>query len=139
MSEKREEFSWLFRHEYPAVVRTLDDELRAALLALPRAQRAAVVLFYLEDIPVAEIAGLLGCRQSTVRVPAWLAGQGRCGSAWAPVPRAVQADGTVSRASRAWTPSGTAASRSLPRLMACWRSATAATGSPASAWARPSA
>jgi RNA polymerase sigma factor (sigma-70 family) len=36
--------------------------------ALPRAQRAAVALSYLEDIPVAEIAGPLGCRQSTVRV-----------------------------------------------------------------------
>jgi RNA polymerase sigma factor (sigma-70 family) len=144
MGEHQEEFTWLFRNEYPAVVRTvalilgdqrdaedvtqeaflrllahwrrvsryerpgawvrrvairlagrhhrareraarvlqrlvprseeaapdqgLDAGLRAALLALPRARRAAAVLFYLEDIPVAEIAGLLGCRESTVRV-----------------------------------------------------------------------
>jgi RNA polymerase sigma factor (sigma-70 family) len=146
MGENQEEFAWLFRNEYPAVVRTvalilgnqrdaedvtqeaflrllahwrrvsryerpgawvrrvairlagrhhrarertarllqrlaprsegvvtetgpaMDDGLRAALLALPRAQRAAVVLFYLEGVPVAEIAGMLGCREATVRV-----------------------------------------------------------------------
>jgi RNA polymerase sigma-70 factor (ECF subfamily) len=35
---------------------------------LPRNQRVAVVLFYYEDRPVAEIATLLGCSESTARV-----------------------------------------------------------------------
>jgi RNA polymerase sigma-70 factor (ECF subfamily) len=35
---------------------------------LPTAQRAAIVLFYYEDRPVAEIATLLGCTESTARV-----------------------------------------------------------------------
>jgi RNA polymerase sigma-70 factor (ECF subfamily) len=35
---------------------------------LPHRQRVAVVLFYYEDRPVAEIASLLGCSESTARV-----------------------------------------------------------------------
>src|SRR5262249_54534538 len=42
-----------------------DPELRAALLALPPMQRAVVVLFYLEDRPMEEVADLLDCRPST--------------------------------------------------------------------------
>jgi RNA polymerase sigma factor (sigma-70 family) len=42
-----------------------DPELRAALLELPPMQRAVVVLFYLEDRPMEEVADLLDCRPST--------------------------------------------------------------------------
>lgn len=44
-----------------------DDVLRA-VRQLPPKQRAAVILFYFEDRPVAEIADLLGCTPSTARV-----------------------------------------------------------------------
>lgn len=42
-----------------------DPALRAALLQLPPMQRAVVVLFYLEDRPMEEVADLLDCRPST--------------------------------------------------------------------------
>ena len=47
---------------------TADPDLRRALLALPANQRAAVVLHYLEDLPVAEVAALMGCAASTAKV-----------------------------------------------------------------------
>ena len=42
-------------------------DIREALLALPRQQRAVIALFYLEDRPVAEIATPLGCSEGTVK------------------------------------------------------------------------
>jgi len=45
-----------------------DPDLVAAIASLPRAQRAAIALFYLEDRPVAEVAELMGCTESTVKV-----------------------------------------------------------------------
>lgn len=45
-----------------------DPGLVAAVNALAPMQRAAVVLFYLEDRSVAEVADLLGCAEATVRV-----------------------------------------------------------------------
>jgi RNA polymerase sigma-70 factor (ECF subfamily) len=42
-------------------------DVRAALLTLPRQQRAVIALYYLEDRPVAEIATLLGCSEGTVK------------------------------------------------------------------------
>lgn len=45
-----------------------DPDLRRALLSLPPNQRAAVVLHYLEDLPVAEVAEILGIATSTARV-----------------------------------------------------------------------
>ena len=42
-----------------------DPDLWAALRQLPRRQRAVVVLFYLEDRPMEEVADLLGCSTST--------------------------------------------------------------------------
>ena len=42
-------------------------ELRDVLLALPERQRAVLVLRYVEDLPDAEIAATLGCREATVR------------------------------------------------------------------------
>ena len=41
--------------------------LRDALLALPPGKRAMLVLRYLEDLPEAEVAGILGCSVGTVR------------------------------------------------------------------------
>jgi DNA-directed RNA polymerase specialized sigma24 family protein len=45
-----------------------DMDLRRAVVELPRGQRAVVVLHYLEDRPVDEVAELLGCSANTVRV-----------------------------------------------------------------------
>ena len=42
-----------------------DPELMAAIRALPAKQRAIVVLFYLEDRPMDEVADLVGCSTST--------------------------------------------------------------------------
>lgn len=41
--------------------------LRAALAALPRRQREAVVLRHYADLPVAEVAVLMGCAEGTVK------------------------------------------------------------------------
>jgi RNA polymerase sigma-70 factor (sigma-E family) len=43
------------------------DAVWAALATLPRAQRAALVLRYYEDLPDQEIADMLGCAVGTVR------------------------------------------------------------------------
>jgi RNA polymerase sigma-70 factor (sigma-E family) len=43
------------------------DEMRDAIAALPRRQRAAIVLRYYEDLPEAEIADLLGCSVPAVK------------------------------------------------------------------------
>lgn len=42
-----------------------DPELVAAVRSLPARQRAVVVLYYLEDRPMAEVADLVGCSTST--------------------------------------------------------------------------
>jgi RNA polymerase sigma factor (sigma-70 family) len=44
------------------------DEIFHLVGGLPPSQRAAVVLFYYEDRPVADIAELLGCTPTTARV-----------------------------------------------------------------------
>ena len=44
-----------------------DADLLAAVRRLPAKQRAAVVLYYLEDRPTSEVAELLGCTEATVR------------------------------------------------------------------------
>jgi RNA polymerase sigma-70 factor (sigma-E family) len=43
------------------------SDLWARLLRLPPKQRAVVVLRYYEDLPDAQIAAVLGCREGTVR------------------------------------------------------------------------
>jgi RNA polymerase sigma-70 factor (sigma-E family) len=43
------------------------ETMRAALLALPPRQRAALVLRFYEDLPESQIADLLRCRPGTVR------------------------------------------------------------------------
>jgi RNA polymerase sigma factor (sigma-70 family) len=45
----------------------VDVDLGSAIRELPPRQQAAVILFYLEDLPVAEIASILGCTAVTVR------------------------------------------------------------------------
>ncbi|MER7673526.1 SigE family RNA polymerase sigma factor [Kitasatospora sp. NPDC096128] len=44
-----------------------DGQLAAALAALPRRQRAAVVLRYYLDLPVAQVAVELGCSETTAK------------------------------------------------------------------------
>ncbi len=44
------------------------DHVWAAVRSLPGQQRAAIALHYLEDRPVAEIAQILGCAESTAKV-----------------------------------------------------------------------
>ena len=46
----------------------VDLDLMRAIGALPAAQRAAVVLFYFEDRPVAEVAEIMDCAASTAKV-----------------------------------------------------------------------
>lgn len=49
-------------------LRKVDDqaEVRWALARLPARQRAVLVLRYWSDLPVAEVAGILGCTEGTV-------------------------------------------------------------------------
>jgi RNA polymerase sigma-70 factor (sigma-E family) len=50
--------------------RALASLIRQALGELPRRQRAVVVLRYLEDLPEAEVASLLGCSAGSVKTHA---------------------------------------------------------------------
>jgi RNA polymerase sigma factor (sigma-70 family) len=43
-------------------------ELMESLLRLPAMQRAAVILRYLEERPIPEVAAILGCAEPTARV-----------------------------------------------------------------------
>ena len=45
-----------------------DPDLHRALLALPHGQRTAVVLHYLEDRSIEDVAALMGCSPSTAKV-----------------------------------------------------------------------
>ncbi|MGI8937007.1 MAG: sigma-70 family RNA polymerase sigma factor [Iamia sp.] len=45
-----------------------DDEFWSVVRALPRRQAAAVALHYLEDLPVSEVAEVLGCAEGTAKV-----------------------------------------------------------------------
>ena len=45
-----------------------DPDLAAAIATLPPMQRAAVVLHYLHDLPIREVADTLGCREATAGV-----------------------------------------------------------------------
>ncbi len=56
------------RVEPPTEPRPADVDVLFAVRSLPPMQRAAVVLFYFEDRPTAEIADILGCSEATARV-----------------------------------------------------------------------
>ena len=56
-------------------VSTRDLDVWLAIRALPARQRAAVVLFYLEDRSVGEVAEMLGCSPQTTRVHLYRARQ----------------------------------------------------------------
>jgi RNA polymerase sigma-70 factor (ECF subfamily) len=45
-----------------------NDGVWEAVCSLPVRQRAAIALFYYEDLPVEDVAGVLGCSVSTVKV-----------------------------------------------------------------------
>jgi RNA polymerase sigma-70 factor (ECF subfamily) len=49
------------------VVPTADDQLWDRVRALPPAQRDATILRYVDDLPLADIAAVLGCSDGTVK------------------------------------------------------------------------
>ena len=60
----------LLRTQVPSSVRAPDPvtiDVRQALLTLPSRQRAAIALYYLDDLPIAEIAVLLECSEGSVK------------------------------------------------------------------------
>jgi RNA polymerase sigma-70 factor, ECF subfamily len=52
---------------------TRDEVFWAAVRALPERQRAAVTLFYIEDLAIAEIADILGVTTGTVKTSLFMA------------------------------------------------------------------
>ncbi|MDP9221777.1 MAG: SigE family RNA polymerase sigma factor [Actinomycetota bacterium] len=54
--------------EPPAAPGPIDVDLVRAIRTLSPAQRAAVVLFYFEDRPVAQVARILNCSDATAKV-----------------------------------------------------------------------
>jgi RNA polymerase sigma-70 factor (sigma-E family) len=55
----------------PADRQAVGSLVRSALADLPRQQRAVLVLRYLEDLPEAEVASLLGCSVGSVKTHAY--------------------------------------------------------------------
>jgi RNA polymerase sigma-70 factor, ECF subfamily len=51
----------------PTATLHVDDELWRAIRSLPAKQAQAVVLTYVEDLPPARVAEILGCREGTVK------------------------------------------------------------------------
>jgi RNA polymerase sigma factor (sigma-70 family) len=52
----------------PQVSEGADSDLKRAILALPPLQRAVVVLFYFEDLPIIEISEILKVSEGAVKV-----------------------------------------------------------------------
>jgi RNA polymerase sigma factor (sigma-70 family) len=69
-SVRRERLRSLLEREVdpPAPAGSVDVDVMKAIRTLPRMQRAAVVLFYFEDLPVGEVADIMGCAAATARV-----------------------------------------------------------------------
>jgi RNA polymerase sigma-70 factor (ECF subfamily) len=57
------------------LVQEQTEEIRRAVLALPEALRAPLVLFEFENLPQAEIAKVLGCTRKAVEVRIYRARQ----------------------------------------------------------------
>jgi RNA polymerase sigma-70 factor (ECF subfamily) len=67
-SARRERLrSLLERQATPSVTHESGVDLTEALGRLPISQRAAIVLHYYEDRPIAEVAEMLGCSANTVK------------------------------------------------------------------------
>lgn len=49
------------------VIPTADDQLWSRVRALPAAQRDATIMRYVDDLPLADIAAVLGCSDGTVK------------------------------------------------------------------------
>lgn len=49
------------------VIPTADDQLWARVRSLPAAQRDATIMRYVDDLPLADIATVLGCSDGTVK------------------------------------------------------------------------
>ena len=66
---RREKVRAVFERSEPSQVEDAfpDVDLVAAIHTLPEAQRAVIVLFYFEDLPVAEIAHILERPEATIR------------------------------------------------------------------------
>jgi RNA polymerase sigma factor (sigma-70 family) len=47
---------------------SIDMDVMNAIRTLPPKQRAAVVLFYFEDLPLADVADVMECAAATARV-----------------------------------------------------------------------
>ncbi len=68
---RREQLRWRFEREAADGSYLLDADVGTrldvvdAVRTLPPKQRAVVTLFYLEDRPMEEVAGIVGCRPST--------------------------------------------------------------------------
>jgi|SRR3990172_5115206 len=69
-ASRRERLRHRLEHEFEATPPSgpLDLDVLRAVAKLPAGQRAAVVLFYFEDRPVAEIAEILACSEVTAKV-----------------------------------------------------------------------
>jgi RNA polymerase sigma factor (sigma-70 family) len=71
-SHRRDKRRWRAEHAVDVSAQPpfseVDIDVFNAVRNLPAQQRAAVVLFYFEDLPIGEIADLLGCSPATARV-----------------------------------------------------------------------
>ncbi len=64
---KRTALATAFAEPAPASKAEASLDVRAAVATLPAQQRAAVVLHYLHDLPVSEVAAVLGCSEGTAK------------------------------------------------------------------------